>query len=123
MGRVCGKTVLVVDDDQVLLDLLACVLEDKGYRVERATDGRQGLEAVGRSMPHLILLDMNMPVMTGWEFARELHARYDRSAPIVVVSASDDARRWAEEIGACQWIRKPFDLDSLLSVVRQHAGI
>ncbi len=64
-----------------------------------------------------------MPVMTGWEFARELHARYDRPVPIVVVSASDYASRWAEEIGIAKWVRKPFDLDTLLNVVQQHAGV
>jgi len=115
-----GVRVLVVDDNEDILSLLALILEGEGYRVETAADGREGLEAVGRGMPDLILLDMKMPVMDGWEFAREYRAKYDRGgAPIVVLTAAADAKKYAGEIGAAAWIGKPFDLDALLDIVQR----
>ena len=115
-----AKTVLVVDDDQDLLNLVALVLETDGFKVQTAADGRAGLAAVELGMPDLILLDMKMPVMNGWEFASEYHARYNGQAPIVVLTAAEDAKRRAKEVGAVGWIGKPFDLDTLVEVVRQH---
>lgn len=113
------KTVLVIEDDLELLDLVAFVLEDEGYRVEKASDGLEGLRAVERKMPDLIILDMKMPVMNGWQFASEFKARYNGRAPIVVLTAGANARRNAEEIGAQGWIGKPFELDELVATVRR----
>jgi CheY-like chemotaxis protein len=73
-------------------------------------------------MPGLILLDMRMPVMNGWEFAREYRARHGRAAPIVVVTAAEDARARAQEIGADAWLEKPFDLDDVVRMVAQFLG-
>lgn len=113
------KTVLVVEDDWSIQSLIALVLEEQGYRVETAANGRQGLDLFEQCSPDLILLDMNMPVMNGWEFARELHAKHDSQVPIVVVTASCDARRAAADIGAAGCIGKPFELEALLSAVNQ----
>ncbi len=112
--------VLVLDDDRDLLSLVAFVLEEDGYEVKTATDGREGLDAVQREMPDLILLDMKMPVMDGWEFAREFHSKFDSKVPIVVLTAAADARRSAEEVGAVGWIGKPFDLDTLTNTVKRN---
>lgn len=112
-----SKTVLVVDDDQDLISLVAMVLESEGYGVQTAADGREALEAVERGMPDLILLDMKMPIMDGWEFAREFRTKYDLQSPIVVMTAAADARQCTEEIGAVGWIGKPFDLDMLVGAV------
>ncbi len=114
------RKILVVDDDRDLQTLVAFVLESEGYQVETASDGQQGLDMVERGMPALILLDMKMPVMDGWEFAREFHARYNSGAPILVLTAAEDARKRAEEIGAATWIGKPFDLDALVATVARH---
>jgi CheY-like chemotaxis protein len=115
-----GQTILVVDDDQDLLSLVAFVLESEGFQVNTAGDGRQALEEVARHLPNLILLDMKMPVMDGWEFARQFHSKYDSSAPIVVLTAYEDAKKRAQEIGANGWIGKPFDLDALVNIVKQN---
>ncbi len=64
---------------------------------------------------------MKMPVMNGWELAREFRSRYDSQVPILVLTASADARRRAEEIGANGWIGKPFDLDTLVGTVGRYA--
>jgi CheY-like chemotaxis protein len=114
-----SKTVLIVDNDKDLLDLLAFVLSAEGYDVETASDGREALGAVEKGMPKLILLDMKMPVMNGWEFAEEFHERYDDKAPIVVVTAAENAGKRAEEIRANGWISKPFDVGTLIDVVRR----
>lgn len=114
------KTVLVIDDDRDLLDLVTFLLEDEGYRVETALDGLERLRKVEQKKPDLILLDMKMPAMNGWEFAREFHARYDRQVPIVVLTAAENARKRAEEIGAQGWVGKPFNLDTLVQAGKRH---
>jgi DNA-binding response OmpR family regulator len=114
--------VLVVEDDPDLLALVEMILRDAGYRVATAPDGRSALARVAEEMPALVLLDMRMPVMSGWEFAREFRARHGRAAPIVVVTAAENARARADEIGADGWLEKPFDLDDVLRAAERHAG-
>jgi DNA-binding response OmpR family regulator len=113
--------VLVVEDDPDLLALVEMVLVEDGYRVRTAPEGGAALSEVANEMPALVLLDMRMPGMDGWEFAREFRARHGRAAPIVVVTAAEDARRRAEEIEADGWLAKPFDLDEVLAVAARHA--
>ncbi len=109
--------VLVVEDDLDLLGLVEMVLQDAGHRVRTASDGLRALERVAEEMPRLILLDMRMPVMDGWEFAREFRSRYGRACPIVVVTAAENAQLRAAEIEAEGWLSKPFDLDDVLRMV------
>ncbi len=111
------KRVLVVEDDQDLLSLVSEVLEGRGYEVRLATNGREALTAISQRMPDLILRDMKMPVMDGWESARHLKARYDAPPPMVVLTAATDARQRAESIGAAGWVGKPFDVDVLVRAV------
>ena len=114
--------VLIVEDDPDLLSLVAMILRDAGYDVAAAEDGLQALARVEERMPGVILLDMRMPVMNGWEFAREYRARFARAAPIVVVTAAEDARARAQEIGADAWLEKPFDLDDVVRTVARFLG-
>ena len=115
-----APSVLVVDDDDDIREVLEMALEEQGYVVSQASNGREALEVVSQEMPSLILLDMKMPVMNGWEFAAELGQRYAQRAPIVVISAAEDARRRAAEVGAQGWIGKPFELDDLLEIVKRN---
>lgn len=117
-----ARDVLVVEDDPDLSDLLAMILADAGYPVRRAHDGAEALARVAEAMPALVLLDMRMPVMNGWEFAREFRARHGRAAPIVVVTAAENARLRAEEIAADGWLEKPFELEDVLGAVARFAG-
>jgi CheY-like chemotaxis protein len=112
--------VLVVEDDQDLLTLMEIILADAGYRVRTAREGRAALARVSEEMPGVILLDMRMPGMNGWEFAREFRARHGRACPIVVVTAAENARQRAEEIGAEEWLSKPFDLEDVVRTVARH---
>jgi len=110
--------VLVVDDDDDIRFLVATVLEDEGFAVETARDGLDALDAVERTMPDVIVLDMKMPRMDGPTFARALRSRFDRRAKLVVVTAADSVRRSAAEAGADASVGKPFDIDVLLDAVR-----
>ncbi|MDB4966299.1 MAG: cheY [Myxococcales bacterium] len=115
--------VLVADDDEDIRDAIVFILQRGGYQVVEAVDGREALDYVLASgLPHLILLDMNMPVMSGRELMSELRARGLTGAPIVVITAAYDAQRTAEEIGAAGFIGKPFDLEVLLETVGRHIG-
>lgn len=116
------KMVLIMDDERDILRLVAWALEAAGYRVQTAANGREGLEVVRRERPDLIVLDMKMPQMDGWQFAREFEAVCDSPMPIVVLTAAANAKQCADEIGAIGWIGKPFDLDTLVSLVRRYVG-
>lgn len=115
-------TVLVVEDDRDLLALMEMILSDAGYRVRTAVEGRAALDRIAEEMPALILLDMRMPGMNGWDFARAFRARHGRAAPIVVVTAAEDARARADEIEADGWLAKPFDLEEIVAAAERHAG-
>jgi CheY-like chemotaxis protein len=114
-----GASILVVEDDQEIRDFLALVLEGEGYAVRTAPNGAVALELIGEAPPQLILLDMRMPVMDGWAFARAYRGRPGPHAPILVMTAARDAAERAQEIEADGYVAKPFDLDHLLSLVRR----
>ena len=107
-------TVLVVDDDRDLRDAVSLVLRMLGYAVEGAANGAEALDTLGRHLPGVILLDMKMPVMDGWEFARQARSRFGPALPpIVVLTAAANHAARAAEIGAAGWLGKPFELDDL----------
>lgn len=95
------------------------VLLDEGYEVATAANGQEALAELQRDLPSLVLLDMCMPVMDGWGFAEEVRQQ-GIVVPIVVMTAAQDASRWAAEIGADGYVAKPFDIDDLLSAVATH---
>jgi CheY-like chemotaxis protein len=113
--------VLVIEDDPEMQSMLRLMLEEEGYRVLAASDGREGLAVLRGTKPDLILLDMKMPVMDGREFARRYRALHSDQAPIVVMTAADDPRKRAEEIGAVAWLGKPVELDDLFRTVKERA--
>ena len=115
--------ILVVDDDPAIREFVAHFLMDEGYRVETAANGARALAAIERSLPTLVLLDMRMPIMDGWTFARRLRER-GIEIPIVVMTAAygSDAQDWAAEIAAADCIAKPFDLTDLIEVVERIAS-
>ena len=112
-----GGPILVVDDDEGIREFVSLVLEDEGYEVVTAPHGAAALEFVARRMPAVILLDMRMPVMDGWVFARAYRQRPGSRAPIVVVTAATEAGARAAQIDAAGVLPKPFRLAELLEVV------
>lgn len=111
--------VLVVDDDPDIAESVQLILELDGFEVETTANGREALAAIERRMPAVILLDMLMPIMNGWELAAELARRYPRRPPIIVVTAAEDARVRAEEVAAEDFLKKPFDVTMLRTKVRE----
>src|SRR5262245_18107977 len=80
--------ILLVEDDADLAEVVALVLEQAGFHVAMASNGVEALQRVQNHMPALILLDMLMPVMDGWQFAREFRSRHGAATPIVVLTAA-----------------------------------
>src|SRR5688572_22571122 len=117
-----SRDLLVVDDDPDMVELLLGVLEQAGYEARSASNGREALDAVAERRPALVLLDMLMPIMDGWACARELRDLYGPDLKIVVVTAAEHARAWAEEVGADGVLPKPFKLGELLLTVTRHVG-
>ena len=115
-----GRTVLVVDDDEDIVSLVSFVLEEQGYVVVTAADGTAALGALETGSPGLILLDLRMPGMNGWEFATQARRQYGSQVAIVVMTAGDDGVRSAKEIQADGSLSKPFDIDDLVITVRKY---
>jgi DNA-binding response OmpR family regulator len=112
------ELILVVEDDRDLAEAMAMILELDGFATMVAHDGREALACVERQRPSLIVLDMLMPIMNGWDFARELDRRYGRVAPILVVTAAENAAARAREVAASDVLGKPFDAKTLVARVR-----
>lgn len=117
-----GVRVLVIDDDPAIRDLIKSALTLFGYQVAVATDGAEGLERAAEWQPALILLDMRMPVLDGWEFARIYRERPGEKSPILVVTAATDAAASAAEIEAAGFLAKPFHINDLLDRVAEHVN-
>jgi two-component system response regulator (stage 0 sporulation protein F) len=112
------RCILVVDDDEGIRTMLADLFREEGYDVTTAVDGRQALEYVRRDNFDVVLLDMAMPVMDGWQLARVL----DDSAihvPLVAMTAARSSTVLAKEVRAAAYLTKPFDIDTVLSTVDQ----
>lgn len=112
------SAVLAVDDDPSILDLMTDILTGEGYRVLPAQNGAEALQVLEGDHPCVILLDMRMPTLDGWGFAKAMRQRGLRY-PVVVVTAAENARAWAQEIGADAYLPKPFQLQELLRIVRR----
>jgi CheY-like chemotaxis protein len=119
------KRILVVDDEPAVRRLLRDLLSDEGYVVSDASDGAQGLECLPSFQPHVIVLDLMMPVMSGWTFATECRQVDGGSdVPIIAMTAAYDAHHAVAKLdglGVRACLAKPFDLDELLSLVAQFA--
>ena len=108
---------LVVDDDPTIREMLEMVLDSEGYEVVTAPHGEAAFALLDRIRPHVILLDMKMPVLDGWGFLERYRRRPDPKAPVVVLTAAQDDSRRAGEVGADAYVAKPFAIDDLIGVV------
>ena len=115
--------VLIVDDTLANLQLLSSILKDEGYKVRPATSGAMALQAITQKLPDLILLDIKMPDMDGYEVCKELkrHTR-TKDIPIIFISAlnelSDKVK--AFNVGAVDYINKPFQFEEVKARVFTH---
>ena len=114
------KRVLIIEDDQAIRESIAEVLTDQGYAVAAAPDGLEGLREARAQRPNLIMLDLMMPTMNGWQF-REAQ-KLDPSLadiPVIVISAYSDVR--GPSLDEAARFPKPFDLVTLLLAVEKYA--
>lgn len=110
--------ILVVDDELIIIKLLRANLETRGYEVLAAMDGAEALQTLEMELPDLVILDIMMPKMDGFEVCRRI--REWSQTPIIMLSARGDARDKVKclELGADDYITKPFDTNELISRVR-----
>lgn len=115
-----AERILVVEDEQMIRELVAEVLQEEGYEVVVAANGSEALTSIDAVAPFdLIVLDMWMPVVNGWQFAEALEQRGGERPPILVMTAAREARERALEIGAAGFIGKPFDVDQFVRAVHR----
>lgn len=113
-----ASTVLVIEDDASLRQTIQEVLEFEGYRVVTAADGEEALAQLDRAAPGVILLDLMMPRMNGYQFAEALaHSPRHAATPIVLLTADGRAPEKASEVNATGWLNKPFSIDELVRAV------
>lgn len=120
-----GKRVLVVDDDPDILDALRFMLEDEGYAVATTEKGEhaENLHDGNGGLPDLIILDVLLSGKDGRTICGNLKSRYDtRHIPIIMISAHPGAARSAREVGADDFLAKPWDIDALIAMVEKHVA-
>src|SRR5215831_13980820 len=112
--------ILLVEDNEMNRDMLSRRLERKGHQVTIATDGQQAIDLGSSGKPDLILMDMSLPVVDGWEATRRLKAsEATRQIPIIALTAhamAEDERR-AREVGCDDYDTKPIELPRLLEKI------
>ncbi len=114
--------VLIVEDDADLREMMAQLLSLEGFQTATVANGREALDYLHNGdAPDIILLDLMMPVMDGWEFRRKQQADPAlASVPVIVLSALDQTR--AADVNAAAFLKKPLDFDRLIQLVRSYCS-
>lgn len=120
-----GKPIiLVVDDDAPIIALMRSILREFGYEARTATSGAAAIEAARAEAPDLVLLDKNMPGMSGGEVIRALRTDVGlENVPILLLTGDPVAPQEIAELGANGTVQKPFDLQALMEQIRHYAGV
>ena len=117
------EEILIVDDNPENLKVLGAMLQGEGYKVRAAKNGKQALASIESSEPDLLLLDVHMPEMDGFELCGEVKSNpHYRTLPIIFLSALDDSFNKLKgfEAGAADFMTKPFDAEEVKVRVRNH---
>ncbi len=111
------RSVLIVDDEEIIRALLSDWLELAGYETHAASDGFEGLRLLGEYRPNLVISDIMMPEMDGYEFCRLV--RKSTNVPIMMITgvAGDDKEEVRRELGINDYMTKPFDMEEVLDRV------
>jgi two-component system chemotaxis response regulator CheY len=116
--------ILTIDDSKTMRDMLMLTLADAGFDVIQAVDGKEGIDMLERENVDVVITDINMPRMDGYEVVRQLRARPEhKTTPILVLTTESEAEKKniAREAGATGWLVKPFDPERLVATVRKVA--
>lgn len=117
-----AKRILTIDDSKTMRDMLMFTLADAGFEVLQGVDGEDGLDVLGDKAVDVVITDINMPKMDGYEVIRRLRDNpVHKNTPILVLTTESDAekRSLARAAGATGWMVKPFDPERLLATVRK----
>ncbi|MCC5989062.1 MAG: response regulator [Pararhodobacter sp.] len=117
--------VLAIDDSLTIRNLLHAALSEAGFEVHFAEDGSQGLERLEEADPHVVITDINMPVLDGFGFIESVRRQHpDRPVPILVLTteSSPALKERARRAGATGWIVKPFDEARLIGAIERVAA-
>lgn len=119
-----ASRILLIEDDADLRDALSQILRDEGYEVVGAAHGREALDKLrGGQRPCVILLDLTMPVMNGWQFLAEQREDPVLSRiPVIVISAGQDLPAQMPVLGLEEYVRKPIRLETLLDSLARHCA-
>lgn len=126
------RSILIIEDNKEILDSLKLALEEEGFNIRTANNGKEGLEKLTiQPLPCAIMLDLMMPVMNGWEFLEEMKKDSSfLSIPIIILSALGDKSSSLKnalgdkslKLNIQEYYQKPIDLNSLLSTIHKHCG-
>lgn len=120
------QRILVIDDEQDIRSLLTLILESAGYAVQQARSGKEGLTLLERETADLVLLDIMMPEMDGWEVCRQIKNRpATRNTPVIILTVRSqplDKVIGTEVVHADEYLTKPFDRRVLLKLVHKLLG-
>ncbi|MGH2448453.1 MAG: response regulator [Chloroflexota bacterium] len=111
--------VLVVEDERPLRQAIIWTLEDEGWSVAGADNGQEAVRAAADQRPSLIILDFMLPVMDGHTVSGRVREMYGDSLPILLITADGRASAKAQQVGAFEFLRKPFELEALVGAVRR----
>ena len=118
-----AKKILVVDDEFNVVKLLELILKDKGYEVIVAADGSEALEKTYKEKPDLIILDVMLPKIDGYEVCSKLRADENfKDLPVVLLTGLGMDIKKGMELGAVSYIGKPFNVEVLLKIVKTAVG-
>jgi DNA-binding response OmpR family regulator len=112
------KRILVIDDLGIMLDLVEYMLQMAGYEVMTAGDAFTALAQIETTTPHLILLDVMMPRMSGYEFIEQLRQRH-HALPIILLTVKEHTPEDIDQLGVAGYLRKPFHQSELLSLLHK----
>ncbi|MGY3916213.1 hybrid sensor histidine kinase/response regulator [Aeromonas australiensis] len=115
------STILIVDDAPINIDILHHLLEQGGYSIRVASNGRQAIHSMEQQLPDLVIMDINMPEMDGFEACSRIKSRIDLwNIPVIFISASSDIESLnrAFQVGGCDYINKPFHPHEVMARVR-----
>ena len=116
-----SKTILNVDDSASVRQMVQLTLQGAGYRVLQANDGADGLSKARASAVDMVITDLNMPVMDGFELIQQLRGGHYKTTPILVLTTESELQKkeQGKAYGATGWIVKPFNPDNLLQAVKK----
>ncbi len=111
--------ILVVDDDHNLRQIIQWVLEEEGYTVATAIDGKEAVELAIAQQPALLVLDMGLPLLSGNEVAAQVRSHYGIDIPVMLITADGHIEEKSRQVGVSSFLRKPFEIDDLVAAVKQ----